>query len=206
MGRTIKIILMLLILLWASSEAAFSKDPLKIDGGALEINNITAKSSRSAVVFNGIGDLAELIGPESDAILKEHLGVMDGYVPIKGFASVGDKVYGLIRKELVMSRKGFFFIRITCTVHNTSESAQTFRVGDIGLKDIDRQINFFAAGPNSLAYRVHDKEDYLKMAPVAYNLEPNASKRFSYIFIADSTKKPWVLSYKEDTSTELEIE
>lgn len=205
MSRTIKIIVMLLVLLGASSEIAFSKDPIKIDAGTLEISNITVESGKSAVIFNGIGDLTELIGPESGNILKEHLGVMDGYVPIKGFAAVGDKVYGLTRKKLVIAKKEYFFIKINCTVNNISESAQTFRIGDLRLQDTETKTDFLAVGPKNLPFRVHSDEDYQKMADVIYNLEPNASNHFSYVFIANKAKRPWTLSYKEQTSAELGI-
>jgi hypothetical protein len=206
MARTIKLFLATLILLGASSQIAFSEDGLKIETETLEVNNIRVESGKSFMIFNSMGASAELVGPESDSLLKKYVGARDGYIPTSGFTAVGDKLYGHSQDKIRIPNKKSIFIKVEFEVNNISDSAQTFRLGDIALMTRGFPINFIAVGPNKLAYLTKSPADLKAMANVVYNLEPNDTRRFTYIFITQRDGRPWMLSYQEEVSDALNVE
>jgi hypothetical protein len=196
---------MISVFLGVSFQIASGEDSLKINAGALEINNISAERTKSLIIFKSIGDTADLVGPEADSILKDILGVKDGYVLLRGFATVGDKVYGYYRENIKIPGAGYIFIKVKLEVNNVSDSTQTFRVGDIALLVKGLQVGFMAVGPNKLAYLAKDKEDLTSIQDVVYNLEPNDTRRFTYVFSLFRKSRPWILSYKEEELVELKV-
>ena len=205
MGRTIKLFLMISVFLGVSFQIASGEDSLKINAGALEINNISAERTKSLIIFKSIGDTADLVGPEADSILKDHLGAKDGYVLLRGFATVGDKVYGYYREKVRVPKARYIFIKVELEINNVSDSTQTFRVGDIALLVKGFQLDFIAVGPNKLAYLAKGKKDLPSIQDVVYNLEPNDTRRFTYVFVVLRKSRPWILSYKEEESVELKV-
>lgn len=197
MARSIKLFLMISIFLGVSFQIASSEDSLKIDAGALEINNISAKKTRSLMIYNSMGNTAELVGPEGLSILKKYAGARDDHIPAKGFTTVGNKIHGHYQEKIELIRSPYILIKLKFEINNISDSTQTFRVGDITLGIKDSQIDFMAVGPNDLAYRVKGAGDWEDTKDVVYNLEPNETRRFTYVFTVWHDRRPLMLSYKK---------
>ncbi len=205
MTQTIKLFLMILILLGASFQIAFGEDVNRIYTETLEINNIAAESGKSFAAFASIGATAELVGPESDSLLKKYVGARDGYIPASGFTAAGDKLYGHYQSTYKIANKKYVFIKVELEINNTSDSAQTFRLGDITLIAEGIQTNFVGVGPNKLTYMAKDAEDLKSMTDVIYDLEPNDIRRFTYIFVAPRKSQSLALSYQEEESGKLNV-